>query len=253
VRNVTNGALGQWADTPAGKLFLDCEAEQIRKQMPETRQSEQLLWLSAFHCEAPVEALSVCSKLDKIPPNYNAIIAHEYELPFFDNEFPMVISSHVHEYTAEPHRYLRELARVIEPEGQLIISGYNLFNILGVGLRHRLYRRAGSPVYPTHYLSIHRLKDWLRLLGFELEGGGFFYYLPLTRSPVILDKLRWMESAGNRWWPRASAGFTLTARKRLPGMTPLSNRAKLRLWAPAPQPALARVTQAGLTEKHEHR
>jgi len=251
VRNATSDALSQWADTPAGRLFLDYEAAQIRKQLPESVPPEQLLWLSAFQCDAPVDALSVCSDLDKLSPGRNAIVAHEYELPFFDNEFPRVISAHVHEYTVEPHRYLRELARVIEPEGQLIISGYNMFNILGVGLRHRLYRRVGSPVYPAHYLGVGRLKDWLRLLGFELEGGGFFYYLPLTRSLAILDRLRWMEAAGNRWWPRASAGFVLAARKRLPGVTPLSSREKLRLWAPAPQPALARVTQAGLMEKHE--
>ncbi len=253
MRRVTDEALNSWAETPAGKLFLAYEAEHIKRQLPQSALPAQQLWLSAFRNDIPLKDAVLCAKPDQTPVHRPAVITHEYELPFYDNEFPLVISSHMHEFTEEPHRYLRELARVVEPEGQLIISGYNLFNIFGIGLRHQLYGRAGSPVYPIHYLAIRRLKDWLRLLGFELEGGSYFYYLPLTRSPAILHKLRWMEAAGSRWWPRASAGFTLTARKRLPGMTPLSERARLRLWTPVPQPALARVTEAGLTESHEYR
>ncbi len=247
LRKEAGGRLDQWAASPSGGLFLDHERKQVETLISPSVHGEAPLWLSAFQCKPPVEAVLICSRDDDASGlGGMTVIAREFELPFANQQFSTIISSHVHEYTEDPHEYLRELARITEPEGQLIISGFNPFNLFGIGLRHKLYKREGAPVYPSHYLSVYRLKDWLRLLGFELEGGSYFYYLPLSRSPFVLHKLEWMERAGNRWWPRASGGFILTARKRMPGMTPLVKKNRLRLWSPSPQPVIA-------TGKYEHR
>jgi hypothetical protein len=69
---------------------------------------------------------------------------------------------------------LREVERVLVPEGQVVIAGFNPLSLFG--LRRRLAGEATG--YPWHgqYLSLRRLKDWLALLGFEtgLQASGCF-------------------------------------------------------------------------------
>ena len=51
------------------------------------------------------------------------------------------------------------------------------------------------------YIFKDRIKDWLKLLGFELNGGRFGCYAPPFRRAEWLARFRFMEKAGERWWP----------------------------------------------------
>jgi hypothetical protein len=98
-----------------------------------------------------------------------------------------------------------------------------------------------------------RLKDWLALLGFELNGGRFGCYAPPFSQGRWLERFGFMEKAGDRWWPICGGVYVVRAVKRVAGMrlvTP-SWRDKR-----APKKALAPVTQRenGLhVEKRERR
>ena len=63
-----------------------------------------------------------------------------------------------------------------------------------------------------------RLRDWLRLLSFEVEGGSFGCYRPAFSSDKWLQRLQWMDRAGDRWWPIFGAVYFLVAVKRVRGM-----------------------------------
>ena len=200
LRKEAGGRLDQWAASPSGKLFLDYERKQVETLISPSVHGEAPLWLSAFQCKPPVEAVSICSRDDDASGlGGTTVIAREFELPFSNQQFSTVISSHVHEYTDDPHEYLRELARIIEPEGQLIISGYNPFNLFGIGLRHKLYKREGAPVYPSHYLSIYRLKDWLRLLVSNWKAAVIFIIFRCLARHLFCKSL-------NGWNARGTAG-----------------------------------------------
>jgi hypothetical protein len=62
------------------------------------------------------------------------------------------------------------------------------------------------------------LKDWLALLGFELNGGRFGCYAPPFPQGNWLERFAFMESAGARWWPIAGAVYVVRAVKRTLGV-----------------------------------
>jgi hypothetical protein len=63
-----------------------------------------------------------------------------------------------------------------------------------------------------------RLRDWLRLLSFDIERGRFGCYRPPLASSRWLSRFAWMEPAGDRWWPVFGAVYLLVAVKRVRGM-----------------------------------
>ena len=69
-----------------------------------------------------------------------------------------------------------------------------------------------------------RIKDWLALLGFEMAGGAMGCYVPPCTSQKWIDRFRFMESAGDRWWPISGAVTFLHAIKRVRGMRVITPR-----------------------------
>jgi hypothetical protein len=68
------------------------------------------------------------------------------------------------------------------------------------------------------FIGYRRLRDWLRLLSFEVEAGRFGCYRPPMGSQRWLSRFGWMESAGDRWWPVFGAVYFVVAVKRVRGM-----------------------------------
>jgi hypothetical protein len=62
------------------------------------------------------------------------------------------------------------------------------------------------------------LRDWLRLLGLDIEGGRFGCYRPAVETAQWLNRFAWMDQAGDRWWPIFGAVYLLVATKRVHGM-----------------------------------
>jgi SAM-dependent methyltransferase len=93
------------------------------------------------------------------------------QLPFAAHSIDLVVMPHVLEFHADPHQILREVERVLIPEGEVLITGFNPISIWG--LRRALPNCPGHFPWNGHYLSVRRLKDWLQLLGFEVERGTF--------------------------------------------------------------------------------
>jgi len=127
----------------------------------------------------------------------------------------LVVLPHTLEFAAYPHQILREAARVLRPEGNLIISGFNPHSLWG--LHRALGRRQG---YPWHgqFIALHRIKDWLALLGFEVAGIRFAAYAPPFHQTKWLERFAFMEAAGDRWWAVSGGVYFVHAIKRVHGM-----------------------------------
>ena len=67
-------------------------------------------------------------------------------------------------------------------------------------------------------IALPRLKDWLKLLSFEVNRGRFGCYGPAVRTQRWLTRFRFLEKAGDRWWPVLGSVYALTAVKRVRGM-----------------------------------
>ena len=167
-----------------------------------------------------------------------------HALPFATNSLDLVVMPHTLEVAADAHQTLREAERVLRPEGRLLITGFNPASLWGAARRvgWPLGRQPSGPEAmgppppvlphpPSHPLShplpdawagdwvgYWRLRDWLHLLSFEVEGGRFGCYVPPVGSAAWLDRLRWMDRLGDRWWPVLGSVYAVMAIKRVRGM-----------------------------------
>jgi len=137
------------------------------------------------------------------------------ELPFDSDSIDLVVLPHVLEFSENPHQVLREVVRVLRPEGSLIISGFNPRSLWG--LHRALGRRNGYP-WQGNFIALPRLKDWLALLGFEVAGGNFAVYAPPFNSSKWLERFAFMDKVGKRWWKVRGGIYFLHAIKRVHGM-----------------------------------
>ena len=145
----------------------------------------------------------------------NAVRLSCTELPFASASLDLVLIPHVLEFAEHPHQILREVERVLMPEGSLLISGFNPRSLWG--MRRALGCKQGYP-WNGHFISLPRIKDWLALLGFEVAGGRFAAYAPPFRKAKWLERYAFMEKAGDRWWAVRGGIYFLHAIKRVPGM-----------------------------------
>lgn len=145
-------------------------------------------------------------------------------LPFPDQSLDLVLLPHTLELARDPHDTLREVERVLVPEGRVIILGLNPASPWAVRqaaghLRRRLGGRA--PMFLPHggeFIGFRRARDWLRLLGFEVEHGRFgCWRLPLADAGW-LARSAWMDGAGARLWPLLGAVYAVEAVKRVRGL-----------------------------------
>ncbi len=138
------------------------------------------------------------------------------ELPFAANSIDLVVMPHILEFHRDPHQVLREVERILIPDGQLIVTGFNPLSLWG--LRRRLSNSRDK--FPMHgsYISTLRLKDWLQLLSFEVDRGNFGCYAPPCDQEHWLMRWHFIEAAGNRWWSFAGGVYLLRAVKRVRGM-----------------------------------
>ena len=166
------------------------------------------------------------------------------ELPFAANSIDLVVMPHVLEFHDDPHQILREVERILIPDGQLVITAFNPLSLWGLH-RKIAFKPKDFPA-KGNYISVLRLKDWLQLLSFEVERGNFGCYAPPFHQERWLKRLHFMEAAGDRWWSFAGGVYLLRAVKRVRGM-----RFIMPNWnqKTSPRKALTAITQKEI----EHR
>ncbi len=144
-----------------------------------------------------------------------SVRASEHELPIASASIDLVVLPHVLEFSRHPHQVLREVERVLVPEGSVVIAGFNPYSLWG--LRRLKAGKRGPFPWRGQYLSPVRVRDWLTLLGFETQGGRFGCYAPAVASSKWLEHWHFMDRLGRRWWPMCGAGYLLHGIKRVHG------------------------------------
>ncbi len=217
-------ALDTWLQTPAGEYVKGWE---------QTRLNELTTDIFGFHAVQiglpQIDALQASRMPNKwltdthIPSELEGakhiVVSHDFtELPFATQSLDLVILPHVLEFAAEPHQILREVERVLIPEGRVIISGFNPASLWG--LRQAAGRVTGRNFLPKEgeFIALHRLKDWLKLLDMEVDRDHFGCYAPPYQKEAWLNRFNFMEKAGQHWWPYLGAVYMTQAIKRVKGM-----------------------------------
>ena len=147
-------------------------------------------------------------------------------LPFPNASIDLVVLPHALELARDPHLALREVERVLVPEGRVVIAGFNPASLWGLRqssgrMLHALGAARDTSLFLPRagdFIGYWRLRDWLRLLGFEVESGRFGCWRPPIVNPQWLERWRWMDRWGERWWPVLGAVYFVVAVKRVRGM-----------------------------------
>ena len=257
--------LHEWFETPAGKYLLEWERAFFDEAVADIFGYHALqLGLTGLDTLAanrmPHKWHATAAPPPRAPgPGAALSFATDFAaLPFAENSLDLVTLPHTLELSADPHMALREVERVLVPEGRVVISCLNPASLWGLRQRRaRLYRRMGfgKLFLPDagDFIGYWRLRDWLRLLGFEVESSRFGCYRPALYGQNWLDRFQWMDRAGPRWWPIFGAAYSLVAVKRVRGMrligpawknaaplatapVPLANKAHRGGASPGPEP-----------------
>jgi len=225
--------LADWFGTPKGAYVLAWERAQYDSAV------EDVFGFNALQVGLPeIDLLRANRMPHRLHAGQSAACDVRVDpcyLPFSAQSLDLVLLPHLLEFSEHPHQILREAERVLMPEGQIVISGFNPMSLWG--LKRTVGRR--KPQYPWcgDFIGLLRLRDWLKLLGFELNGGKFGCYAPPFGHAKWLKRFAFMEQAGDRWWPIAGGVYVVRAKKRNIGMrvvTPAwrNGNAKVRALAP---------------------
>lgn len=262
--------LAQWLRSPPGSYLLAWEQERLDNAVTDVFGYHALQlglpeldalranrmphrWIAHDSSDAssalPPPVLPVVDhSLNTPPPHAPLALQCDFDaLPFPSQSLDLVVLPHALEMAHDPHDTLREVERVLMPEGRLVIAGFNPASLWGLRQRwgHARQRLGGTdPLFLPRagdFIGYWRLRDWLRLLGLEVEVGRFGCWRPPFQSAGWLSRMSWIEATGERWWPVLGAVYFIVAVKRVRGMRLVGLSRRM---APRPQASPAAVTHA---------
>ena len=219
---MANGMVGDWFEGPLGARVLREEAV-LSTLALDTVFGFELLQMGAW---GPARHL-----LSNARTQHTTLVAPELEpgvtlcapldsLPFRSDSIDAILLPHTLELVEDPYAVLREAERVLTGEGCLMICGFNPFS--GWGARRVFGRFFGQPAFPPYtqrMLSERRLRDWVALLGFDVDSvHGYLGFLPLSGGAGEVHPKRAL---------RAGA-YLLKARKRVSTLTLVRPRRRVR-------------------------
>ncbi|MBU6460143.1 MAG: methyltransferase domain-containing protein [Proteobacteria bacterium] len=211
--SMSTPSIDDWFKTPLGQYVLSCERAYFTKTAAD---------IFGFHAIQ----IGMCYEdfLDscRMPHRFSAgidagkVYLKNNQLPFANQSVDLVILPHVLEFSDEPHPILREVERILVPDGQVLLSGFNPFGLFGL---MKILPKSGQQLpWSADFISLVRVKDWLALLNFEVVGGRFACYTPPFAKRNWINRFVFMEKAGDRWWGIAGGVYFLQARKKVLGM-----------------------------------
>lgn len=225
VESRAGAALRDWFQLPLGQQLAAREKEELDKV---------LVNLFGFHllqvgCLLNEDILSASRILHRVVVDGDAdgtttLVALNGlpdALPIDSDSVDVVVLHHILEFEDNPHEVLREVDRILVPEGHVVILGFNPWSWWG--FRRFLHSRSGPP-WSGRFRSAWRMRDWLSLLGFDHELSRWFFFRPPVQNEGIMRRLEVLERAGERWWPFWGGAFVVVGKKRVLTMTPIKPR-----------------------------
>jgi SAM-dependent methyltransferase len=203
-----------WLETPLGRYVLDSELKCVDEMVAD------VFGFNALQLGLPehefLRASRIPFKCRVAPAGPAALRARFRDLPIASNSIDLLLLPHVLEFSVNPHQILREVQRVLMPEGHAVIVCFNPRSLWG--LRRAFNRVPDAYPWDGHFIALPRLKDWLALLELEITGGRMGCYVPPFAQIKWIQRCHFMEAAGDRWWPIAGGVYFLHVVKRVRAM-----------------------------------
>ena len=221
-------SLHDWFQSPLGAYLLAQECAWLDQVTPDIFGYHAIqLGLPEFDLLRESRIVHRVTVSPESARQLNHVQAQFHELPFDAQSIDLCVMPHVLEFSEIPHEVLREIDRVLRPEGRVLVLGFNPWSLFGT---KKLWTSKGYP-WQGQFVSLVRIKDWLQLLGLEPASGRLACYIPPCETEKWQRRFRFMEPSGDRWWGVAGGVYMLEAIKRVQGMrliAPVWNDKKIR-------------------------
>ena len=143
----------------------------------------------------------------------------------------LVLLPHTLDFSMSPQQTLREVERVLMPEGHVVISGFNPISTWGMRRFVSKRCRSSTAIWHAHFLSPLRIKDWLNLLGLEVVSIKMTCYKLPFQNATWMQRFDGLDRLGRMCWPMFGGVYCIVAKKKILGMRiikPNWNRTKLK-------------------------
>lgn len=215
-------SLRDWYRRPLGQLLCSAETGALAEQLPQ---------LFGYHLLVVDPPWETCSLDDSRIPHHiiqrvqandgdrPGMMGHTDAWPITTDTLDAIVLPHSLELSHDPHQVLREADRCLIPDGHVVIFGFNPRSLWGV--RRFLSRGAGRIPWGMRFISMSRVIDWLKLLGFDTLHSRYLLHRPPLQNIRLLERLGFLEPAAGNGRMLLAGAYMLVARKRTVIMTPI--------------------------------
>ncbi|ESQ08012.1 MAG: methyltransferase domain-containing protein [Thiohalocapsa sp. PB-PSB1] len=220
--------LSNWYDTPLGRQVAQAESACLERLLIDTfghyliqvgahDQFQQAVKTCRIHRQVVLgETLdnAQCVQSSKLA----GILSRPDRLPLASASVDVVVLPHTLDFCLHAHEVLREVERVLIPEGRVILFCFNPLSLWG--LMRWMPRRRPQVPWCGGQLTPFRIGDWLQLLGLQQETREMLVFRPPLQR-ACLPQLDRLERIGSHYWPIFGGVFGVRAVKRVKALTPL--------------------------------
>jgi len=167
-----------WYETPRGKLLRELETDYLQRSITVSCKQTVLQigglgWENEFVDCSLYKNYTVLDAKNLGYEGVRKIQAKSYSLPLQSDSVDMIILPHLLEFDAQRFQAIREVERVLKPEGILLVLNFNPWS---VWVRYQfLWDKKMSDSWRGHFISQSRIIDWLKLLNFEVTVSSLFH------------------------------------------------------------------------------
>lgn len=206
--------LSRWYQTVAGQ-YLQHQENQLLINGLEGVFGYHLLSMGPLEYREALSASSISHRMVINTTHHGdrkaQLIGSQYDLPLQKDSLDVVILPHLLEFSSHPHQILREVERVIVPNGRMIILGFNPLSCYG--FCRAMFGFLGRMPWKGHYYHPIRLRDWIQLLGFRITRISYAGFVPPLPSEALMTKLAFMERASSSFIAPLGSIYMIVARK----------------------------------------
>lgn len=229
--------LNHWYRQPRLRPLIDAQAALLRNGL-ERAFGYYLVQLGAPWPDSPAAEVKVSThvlveaRAHKQPP-FETVVADFDQLPFARESVDVAVLPHSLETVSDPYHLLRQVDRMLVLDGYVGICGFNPFSLSNQRLRR--VGRDRAVFRSANWIGMHRVVDWLNLLGYEII---LAQHTALGWLPDGREGSRW-----SAWRERLEYGlekthlhtgrfYCVVAQKRSVPLTPTPLDWKLANWLP---------------------
>ncbi|MGD9109123.1 MAG: hypothetical protein PVI75_08210 [Gammaproteobacteria bacterium] len=216
-----------WLRTSLGQNLLKIERRCLKPFWEYLR--DDYLYTLGVRTQTPLTENSRVEKNIIIAPDKPIIGKHdivngaEDSLSILPESVDDIFLPHTLEFAADPYQTLREVDLALRLDGHVIIIGFNPWSMWGL---RRFFSFKKKAPWGGVFRRSSQIKDWLKLLNFEIVRCQNFIYRPPIANQKIFRWLKFLEYFLKHLLPMFGGIYILIARKKTFCMMPIKDQWK---------------------------